>query len=110
VCDACPEGLQGGAEPVRANHEGGGWISRAGGGGVGGGGHGVRKGGGLRYHLVPQHNSGVPAHMIAQLECGSAHSLVLLTTGMVLAFGRGEYGQQVRPCACHVRCQRCIRP
>ena len=66
---------------------------------VSGGGHGGRNGGKISRHemscyLVPQRNSSVPAQMISQLQCGSAHSLVLLNTGMVLAFGRGDYGQQ----------------
>jgi hypothetical protein len=62
---------------------------------VGGSGHGVGNGKLIiSYYLVPQRNSGVPAHMISQIQCGSAHSLVLLNTGMVLAFGRGHYGQQ----------------
>ena len=48
----------------------------------------------LSFLSEPQQNELVAGHMIQRIECGSSHSLILLTTGLVLAFGRGEFGQQ----------------
>ena len=48
------------------------------------------------FHVLPQHLSSLQsaASSISELHCGSSHTLVLLTSARLFAFGRGDYGQQ----------------
>ena len=62
-----------------------------------------RQRGTLRFHAVPRRNTGVAAASVTDMQCGSAHSLILCFSGLVLAFGRGEYGQQGNGQLSHVR-------
>lgn len=62
-----------------------------------------RQRGGLKFNLAPERNDGVAAQSVADMQCGSAHSLILCLSGLVLAFGRGEYGQQGNGRLEHVR-------
>lgn len=62
-----------------------------------------RQRGAVKFFLVPTRNSGVAASSITDMQCGSAHSLILCLSGLVVSFGRGEYGQQGNGKFDHVR-------